>query len=82
MSNGALKKLNRVLHDPIAYYIDSTGTNWDVILPFFLMAYRTPHSTTGYCPFYLLHGREMVSPKEGGLKAKVSSNIQDADQVQ
>ena len=67
----------------IAHYIDSTGTNWDVVLPFFLMAYRaTPHSTTTYSPFYLLHGREMVLPNEGALKAKLSPDIQDIDQVQ
>jgi transposase InsO family protein len=39
MSNGLVERLHRVLHDSIAYYIDSTGTNWDV-LTFFLMAYR------------------------------------------
>ena len=47
------------------------------------MAYRaTPHSTTHYSPFYLLHGREMVLPNEGDLKAKISPDIQDVDQVQ
>jgi hypothetical protein len=46
------------------------------------MAYRaTSHSTTGYSPFYLLHDREMVLPNEGDLKAKISHNIQDVDQV-
>jgi len=44
----------------------SSGETTYVVLPFFLMAYRaTPHSTTGYSPFYLLHGREMVLPNEG-----------------
>jgi len=46
------------------------------------MAYRaTPHSTTGYSSFYLLHGREMILPNEGDLKAKISHDIQDVDQV-
>jgi hypothetical protein len=59
-----------------------TGTNWDVVLPFF-MAYRaTPYSTTGYNPFCLLHGLEMVLPNEGYLKAKISPDIQNLDKVQ
>jgi hypothetical protein len=83
MSNGMIESSHRVLHDSMAHYVDSSGTNWDVVLPFFLMAYRaTPHSTTKYGPFYLLHGREMLLPNVGDLKAKVSSNSQDVDQTQ
>jgi len=53
MSNGMLERFNRVLHDAVAHYIDSAGMNRDVVLPFFLMAYRAvPHSTTGYSPFF------------------------------
>jgi len=82
MSNGVVERFHRVLHDSIAHYIDSTGTNWDAVLPFF-MAYRaTEHSTTQYSPFYLLHGREMILPNEGDLKAKISPEIHDVDQVQ
>jgi hypothetical protein len=81
MSNGMVERFHGVLHYSIAHYIDSTGTNWNVILLFF-MAYRaTPHSTTGYSTFYLLHGREMVLANEEDLKAKISHDIQDVDQV-
>jgi len=83
MSNGIVERVHRILHDSIAHYIDSSGTNWDVVLSFFLLAYRaTPHCTTGYSPFYLLHGREMVLPNEGDIKAKISPEVQNVDQVQ
>jgi len=39
MSNGMVERFHRVLHDSIVHYTDSTGTNWDVVLLFFLMAY-------------------------------------------
>jgi hypothetical protein len=36
------------------------------------MAYHsTPHTTTGYSPYYFLHGREMTTPATENLKAKV-----------
>jgi len=47
------------------------------------MAYiATPHSTTLYSPFNLLHGREMVLPNEGDIKVKLSPEVQDVDRVQ
>ena len=76
-------RFHTVLNGSTAHYIDSIGTNWDVVLPVFLMGYRaTPHSSSGYSPFYLLHGRNMVLPNEGDLKAKISPDMQDIDQVQ
>jgi len=60
-SNGTLERWHRELHDGMSHYVNSSHSNWDLVLPFFLMTYRaTPHSTTGYSPFFLLHGREMV----------------------
>ena len=45
---------------------------------FYLMAYRaTPHVTTGFSSFYLLHGREMPLPSTEHLKAKVSRENPD-----
>jgi hypothetical protein len=44
------------------------------------MAYRaTPHSTTGYSPFHLLHGTEMILPSSDDLKAKLSEEVKDYD---
>ena len=72
-SNGVVERWHRSLHTGLNHYINSTNTNWDVVVPFYLMAYRaTPNTATGYSPFFLLHGREMVLPNSSDLKAKIS----------
>ena len=81
MSKGIVERFHRVLHDSIAHYRLHQYELGCVAI--FFMAYRaTPHSMTRYCQFYLLHGREMVLPKDGDLKAKISRGIQYIDQVQ
>ena len=69
MSNGVVERFHRVLHDSIAHYIDSTGTNCEVVLPFLWLTeqHRIARRNS---PFYLLHGREMILPNEGDLKPK------------
>ena len=58
-SNGMVERLHNSLHAGLSHYVNSTHTNWDEVLPFFLMAYRaTPNVTTGYSPFFLFHGRD------------------------
>jgi hypothetical protein len=78
-----VERLHRVIHDSISHYIDFTDTNWDDLLPFFLIACRatTQHDKV-LVQSILIHGREMVVPNEGTLKAKISPDIQNADQVQ
>jgi transposase InsO family protein len=80
-SNGMAERWHRTLHTGLSHLVNSTHTDWDIQLPFFLMAYRgTPHTTTGYSPFYLLHGREMSLPGNDNLKAKVATKARDIDQ--
>ena len=70
-SNSMLERWHEDLHTAPSHYINSANTNWDTIVPFFLMAHRAqPHSVTGYCPFYLLHGREMQLSSNDSLKAR------------
>jgi transposase InsO family protein len=72
-SNGVIERFHRSLHTGLSHYINATNTNWDVLVPFYLMAYRaTPNTVTGYSPFYLMHGREMLLPSSDNLKAKIS----------
>jgi len=60
-----LERWHKDLHTAISHYINAANTNWDTIVPFFLMAHRA-----GYSPFYLLHGREMQLPGNDNLKAR------------
>jgi hypothetical protein len=77
-SNAMIERLHTSLHTGLSHYIDAANTNWDTLLPFYLMAYRaTPNSTTGFSPFFLLHGREMVLPSSDDLRAKLSKEVKD-----
>jgi len=72
MNNGPVERLHRTLHTALFHYVNKSHTDWDLKLPYFLWAYCvTPHSTTGYSPFFLLHGREMVTPATENLRPKV-----------
>jgi len=72
-SNGTIERLHRTLHTGLSHFVNSANNNWDVLVPFFLMAYTaTPNITTKYSPFYLLHGREMPLPTNENLNAKDS----------
>ncbi|GFX04171.1 transposon Tf2-6 polyprotein [Trichonephila clavipes] len=56
-TNG-LKRFNKTLADMLSM-LDVEQKNWDEILPFVTFAYNTAkQETTGFTPFYLLHGRE------------------------
>ena len=80
-SNGTVERLHRSLHSGLSHYVNASNTNWDVLTPFFLMAYRaTPNTVTGYSPFYLSHGRKMQLPNQNDLKAKISAKPLDHNQ--
>lgn len=58
-TNGLTERFNKTLADMLSMYVDTEQKNWDQILPFVTFAYNTSkQETTGFTPFYLLHGRE------------------------
>ncbi|GFW25764.1 transposon Tf2-8 polyprotein [Trichonephila clavipes] len=58
-TNGLTERFNKTLADMLSMYADVEQKNWDEILPFVTFAYNTAkQETTGFTPFYLLHGRE------------------------
>jgi hypothetical protein len=71
-SNAQVERWHRSLHAGLSHYINTTNTNWDNLLPFFLVAYRaTPNTVSGYSPFFLLHVREMTLPSRENLKPQL-----------
>lgn len=45
MANGLTERFNKSLHSGLSHYVNATNTNWDIQVPFYLMAYRaTPNS--------------------------------------
>jgi hypothetical protein len=75
-------RLHKTMNQGLSHYVNSSGTDWDTLIPFYMMAYRgTPHGTHGFSPFYLLHGREMVLPTSQGLKAKLKAEVRETENV-
>jgi len=62
-SNGLAEKTNGTAESMIMCLIREERKEWDTILPFVMAAYRaTPHSTTGFTPNMMVHGRESNLP--------------------
>ncbi|XP_055928216.1 uncharacterized protein LOC129959419 [Argiope bruennichi] len=62
-TNGLTEQFNKTLADMLSMYVDVEQKNWDQILPFVTFAYNTAkQDTTGFTPFYLLHGGEAETP--------------------
>ncbi|GBL65687.1 hypothetical protein AVEN_131319-1, partial [Araneus ventricosus] len=58
-TNGLTERFKKTLADMLSMYVNIEQKNWDEILPFVTFAYNTAkQETTGFTPFYLLHGHE------------------------
>ena len=58
-TNGLTERFNKTLADMMSHYVNESHTDWDRFLPFLVQAYNTStHETTGYSPFFLMHGYE------------------------
>ncbi|KAG5861212.1 hypothetical protein JTB14_019807 [Gonioctena quinquepunctata] len=68
-SNGQIERMHRVLKDMLSQYICDNQRDWDSWIPFVMMAYwGTIHSSTGFRPYFSLHGRDQVLPIDDFIK--------------
>jgi hypothetical protein len=48
MSNGVTERFHRSLHAGLSHYVNASHTNWDLQVPFYLMAYRATPNTVPF----------------------------------
>ena len=63
--NGLTERFNKTLIDMLSMFCETRQKDWDIYIPYVLMAYRASvHASTGESPFFLLHGRDPVLPTQ------------------
>ena len=63
-SNATCERMNKVIAQGIKHHIDQDQSNWQMLLPGIMLAYRTTPATEShqYSPHYLMFGRECRMP--------------------
>lgn len=81
-SNGMIERSHRVFKDIMSHYVAKSQQDWDTWVPYVLMAYRFhTQSSTGYSPYFLLHGRDPVLPFDNILKPQTVKYDTDENYV-
>ena len=62
-SDGLVERFNRTLGDMLSKLVNASHRNWDELLPFVMMAYRSSvHESAGYFPSMMLFDYEIQLP--------------------
>jgi transposase InsO family protein len=62
-TNGQCERQHKTLQEYLRHYVNADQSNWDDWLVYSTHTYNTtPHTATGYEPFYLLYGRHAALP--------------------
>ncbi|UYV66672.1 K02A2.6-like, partial [Cordylochernes scorpioides] len=77
-TNGLTERLNKTLADMLSMYVDVEQRNWDAVLPYVTFAYNTSQQeSSGFSPFYLIHGRDVETPLDTILAYRVNTGLED-----
>ena len=64
-TNGGIERFHGTMHAMLAKWVAANHRDWDEKLPAVAFAYRaSEHESTGFTPFYLMHGREARIPAD------------------
>ena len=56
-SDGMVERYNKTLVKLLSAFVNQERTDWDQLLPYFMMAYRSSeHEITGFTPNYMMLG--------------------------
>ncbi len=75
-SDGLIEHFNRTLLAMLSLFVDKNQKNWDLLLPYVMMAYRSSvHATTGFTPYKVVFEREMVLPVDVMLNVNLEEDF-------
>ena len=64
-SDGFVERLNRTITTMLSMFVDANQGNWDDLLSYVMMAYRSSvQATTKFSPYFAVFGREIVMPAD------------------
>ncbi|MEW8548330.1 MAG: DDE-type integrase/transposase/recombinase, partial [Candidatus Thiodiazotropha sp.] len=81
-ANSKVERFHRTLHDIMAKRLTEGQDVWDLHLNQVLAAYRFNVSeATGYSPYFLLYGRDVVLPIDNLLRPRLKYHGEDMHQI-
>jgi transposase InsO family protein len=79
-ANGHVERVHRYLNAALTMAYNRAKNDWDYHLPGILFAYRCSVSeATGHSPFYMMYGRDPVSPVERAFELDDSHEVYSGD---
>ncbi len=82
-SNGQVERLVQTITQTLTAYTHENIADWSNHLQFTIFLYNTSESTTtGHSPFYLLHGRDALTPTKSQLGTSTTTYVDNPTYVE